>query len=390
MDMGNLKITMVGTTGTGKTTFNAGIYQKLIQNQIEGFCLRPRQQQANSEPIGTADIENALRQIEIFRQDYKRMAEQKQFPGGTVKLQNWKLDFYHHEHKLSTIEWIDYAGGILQEFSNKNTQLGPLINTITDSDALMCFIDADKLTSIENLEEASEYSGASVIKTLLTELNRTAPSTDLTIALVLTKCDGIARRYRSGGNFTSLLNRCERLFEDMEEIFERQRGWNCAIVPVSAIGLGKAERINQGGENSDFLSSDNLPDTSDAQSKEGFKIIGYPDAYNVEAPFFYCIEHIVSARLNRGDINGIALKVWQHQEYLKEQKKRIFRNENVRTPYNSEQDYSRDKRELEWITESLNKWRHLSSQGIRSLTPVRSWDADNKTESRFKLIFGGR
>ena len=66
-----MKITMVGTSGCGKTTFSAGVYQRLMAQSIEGFRIVPRAE----------DLSQEMLQTHKFAHDFKLLANRTWPPG---------------------------------------------------------------------------------------------------------------------------------------------------------------------------------------------------------------------------------------------------------------------------------------------------------------------
>ena len=83
-------------------------------------------------------------------------------------------DLFHKNKFVSSFEWIDYRGGILEEIHNPNlesdettkAEVDELLGHISLSDGVLLFADAIALTHYNNYSERRLHSGAQVINNL--------------------------------------------------------------------------------------------------------------------------------------------------------------------------------------------------------------------------------
>jgi hypothetical protein len=363
MEIDNLVITMLGKSGSGKTTYMCGLYQNLILKQINGLCLRPWQPNGGGVDTGNLDPKS-LKQIEIFRTNYEKLTR-KIFPDGTQEFSEWMLDLWHHEFKICASQWIDYKGGLLENYNQNASQLGSLLDRIKRSEALLCFVDAASLMNTKNLSEAITLSGLDVVKFILTELARVSPNAlppnyDLSIAIVLTKVDGVDRVGLLG--FDYIYRRCIEAFKDMQPIFNRQSRWKINLFPVSAVGLRKTTRTDKQDIFSDGYGNKS---NSEPPSANQFLITAPPEALNCEMPFLWAIQNTLNSRLKMDTLRDIALKIRNHEDFLKEKQKIIGRDKTRISPYSDESTYEADRNFLQIIKTSIEKMKNLTERHSR-------------------------
>ena len=181
---------MVGHSGAGKTSFMAGLYRYLGES-TDGYGI-------------SAKKENQKRQL-------SRMADalsKGRYPAGTDVQSQYEFSFTVHGEDLVPFNWIDYRGGILLSDSPDESDMDKFMNSIQKADALVVFLDGEKLSqpgSCWNMEYDILIS--CIENSLSVSHNSWFP-----ISFVITKCDLVS----DGTSFYGL-HRFENLFSQISQ-----------------------------------------------------------------------------------------------------------------------------------------------------------------------------
>ena len=139
-----IRITMLGISGSGKTSFLSGVYQTMIMDSFHGLSLVPSIDSGNSyQQIGQiADI--AL----INRKDFD-------FADGTLETTIFPLTLQNRGKEICRFDFTDYAGGdvlnILNARGDMSSGAKALKNQLLGSDAVLVFADATVLCQGKNV-----------------------------------------------------------------------------------------------------------------------------------------------------------------------------------------------------------------------------------------------
>ncbi|MBW7899500.1 hypothetical protein B188_12320 [Candidatus Brocadiaceae bacterium B188] len=272
-----MKVTMVGISGSGKTTYMSSLYETLGdagQNDA-GFCLAPRSMQPFDKAI-------------LSIGDFSRfsLADTFSWPDGTQQTTVWPFTVFYNSKPVTYFDWIDYRGGILTEITDipdsndtseiTKSEISDLASHIELSNAVILVVDAFVLTYYSNIKEARHRSGARRIHEIFTTYSRVYPNRNLTFVIMLTKADTVDSKWKSD-NYAPLIERGLEVFNQMVSLCKQNPAWQGGIVPVSAVGEGNAKRtvVPTGDVMHPFKSED--------------KIIGFPAPLNAEHVLFYCL-----------------------------------------------------------------------------------------------------
>ncbi len=258
-----MKITMVGTSGSGKTVFSAGIFATFTRREYEGFSIW----------APGANFSDVIRDTHKFEKDYRMLAQHK-WPHGTAGISHYQLELLYKGEKKANFDWIDYRGGFLDEPTLDNEQTAEVHANIAASNAVILFADAQKLVESCNPDEAAFNSGADAIMQILMGYARDYPDAKLTFLIALTKCDAIPREWKSK-NYDRLVKHGIRTFEPLKDIIERNGNWRGGIIPTSTMGDGN---VNSDGD-----------------------ITGFPKPFNISSIIAFCTGSIL--RHDQEDIN---------------------------------------------------------------------------------------
>lgn len=273
-----IRITMLGISGSGKTSFLSGVYQTMIMDSFHGLSLVPSIDSGNSyQQIGQiADI--AL----INRKDFD-------FADGTLETTIFPLTLQNRGKEICRFDFTDYAGGdvlnILNARGDMSSGAKALKNQLLGSDAVLVFADATVLCQGKNVVEWQQMTGATKINPLFNLLNREMGDRPLTVLFVLTKTDDerIPKEMKRN-NFAVLSERAVQTFGMIYQMVQNhvQDGWSFGVIPVSAIGEGNY-RLNS---------------TCDSEGKLIMRPVikeGHaPQPYNIETALVYAVACILS------------------------------------------------------------------------------------------------
>ena len=274
-----MKVTMVGISGSGKTTFMSALYGTLGgDNHMNNFRIFPAASNINEDVLEAGKF----KALDFATQNFK-------FPDGTQRSTLWSFDLRYRDKFVCNYEWIDYRGGILTDISSeeiqsdeqKQQEVTELLTHIALSNAVIFFVDSFKLTYYQNIKEARYRSGANIINQVFESYNRFFPSRPLVFVILLTKADEVNESWKTN-NYEPLIKRGMEIFEPLISIGKRNNAWEGGIVPVSAVGEGNARITVTDPPN---IQTPVLVDS---------KIVGFPEPMNAGHALFYCLGEVLS------------------------------------------------------------------------------------------------
>lgn len=211
----NIKITMLGYTGAGKTCFMLGMYATMRLG-VKGFTF------TTSNMDDDLELSNAWDQM-VERHDKER------WPRSTPQTRYYPFEFrYALSEKLLGFDWIDYRGGALRDTATKE-DVQELMNHLQESECVFLCISGEHLReSIEDREQSVQRAAG--IDGMLRLLQRLPQNVRPTVVIVITKYDVVPEGRR----------RQEVLIEEIKQLFNpffaAGGRWLTMICPVT---LGK-------------------------------------------------------------------------------------------------------------------------------------------------------
>ncbi|NER53082.1 MAG: hypothetical protein F6J92_41900 [Symploca sp. SIO1A3] len=211
----NIKITMLGTTGAGKTCFMVGMYA-VMQLGVHGFTLSAQ------------DMDDDLE----LTDNWEQLTEggENRFPDSTSKTYNFSFDFSYGFKKLMGFDWLDYRGGALRDKSTQ-ADVQELEASLVESSCVFLCISGEHLTNkIESPAHALNLAKKTRADRMNLFLNKLREKRGpIPVVIAITKFDLCMGRKR------------EDILEDTQKIFNAlftaDAGWLVMICPVS---LGKS------------------------------------------------------------------------------------------------------------------------------------------------------
>ena len=271
-----MKVTMVGQSGSGKTTYMAALHEMLGANRVaDSFYITPR---ASSFEEGIAE-EGRFDDVSFGKRNF-------QFPNGTQQTTLWTFDFFHRERLVCGFEWIDYRGGIVNELFNQDDDQRSiedreeLLGHIRLSSAVLLFADSITLTHYSNPRQRRIQSGARAINNLLRQYALHYSDRPLTVVIVLTKADSdlIDPEWKED-NFEKLTEAGLDAFNEVAAVVQsgKNQGWAGGIVAVGSVG--------EGAVRSHLRPSDHFADPPTVKTE----IVGFPEPVNAYHPLFFAL-----------------------------------------------------------------------------------------------------
>lgn len=221
-----MKVTMLGTSGSGKTVYMSAMSQLLFHGRINGYGLKSR----DNTPEG-----NAFTNIHI--EDINSLYESGKFPSGTSKNTLMALELVRNGEHIMDIDWIDYRGGAIKDIilGNVTQENSEVRATLLASDVIMVFVDSSILKATPNDIFVRSRVGANYISQLLSYI---VERKHVNIMFLLSKADS------SNVNIKQDL---AELTERIERIYSRFFSDTCTdisqypVIPVGAVGIGNVK-----------------------------------------------------------------------------------------------------------------------------------------------------
>ena len=165
-----MNILMVGHSRSGKTSYMAGLYCQ-YGNKVQqfGLWMADENKKSNLQRIGT-NISHGI------------------YPSGTDIATEYNFWLQYNNELLIPFNWYDYRGGALTETSINSNDAARLFEQMNSADALIVFLDGEKITSMtdDDLEDEYDVLLWAIQKTIA---KRSSEGTYYPISFVITKGD---------------------------------------------------------------------------------------------------------------------------------------------------------------------------------------------------------
>lgn len=342
--MNEIKISMIGVSGSGKTAFLSGICDTFISGNIEVHDTKNDDQSHLFKilPYQADDLS------ETSIGDVRRYSIRNNRSFTAVNTENTKKymldlydDCYSGSSPLCTVSFIDYKGGFVEDLVNERSgdEVKDVRNELLGSNVLLIFADAIRLSRASSAAEFNAALGSDDINTFFN--TNQFVNKKVTVLFVLTKDDSP----EVSGDDEILTDRIMHAFETSVRIIERNQ-WAFGIIRTSAVGRNSVD-----------------PETNRIT----------PDAeivpYGIDSVFFYSIyrtvsEEVTNLHLRISDMENasvLAKMSKEHRNKMKILKSQLEETDTVfryiRIPYN----YLR-------VSESLIMERKPDNRGISAVS----------------------
>jgi hypothetical protein len=277
MTQDKTKITMLGKSGSGKTSFLAGLYEVLGAQDNHDFQLQPR---------GDTLYDSLVSFGEFL--DLSFTSKGLRFPDANARRnvpKSTSYDLLHHFRNIAEIELLDYRGAILDDpvgFELEQEELNVVLDHLLASRMAVIFADSFLLTYFADLNQTRAQTGASLFNHILASFGQKYPNEHLVCLIVLTKVDALHGRqenYWVADNYNWLIQRAKDVFEPIIGYTRNRRRWVTGIVPVTVVGEGNATSW-----------PNETPNNPAHPVTLVTNLLYPPQPMNVEHAFFFCVQ----------------------------------------------------------------------------------------------------
>lgn len=287
-----MKITMLGTSGSGKTVYMSAMSELFYNGEINGYTIGNR----NNNYDSNAFINKGFDEINTLYQNGR-------FPYGTSSSIIMQLELNYRGQHIIDIDWIDYRGGAIKELANgvDNPQNAEILAALIASDVVMVFIDAAVLKVCNNNMIARSRVGANEISQLLSLVTK---KKHINVIFLLSKADSSIINIKS--DLSGLKSRVAKIYSR----FLADTNTNISqypIIPVGALGYGNVKTTYQ-----------RLDDGSGGQVLV-FKntITNYDNMYTINIASSFATALLCCLESESNKLNTDALRLAQELENLR-------------------------------------------------------------------------
>ena len=127
------KVTVIGDTSSGKTSFLYAMYNFIAMGYVDGFTM------SATDEIADSSLQEKFLQLEDTSLGIRR------FPTASNSREVYEFELQYGFAEIATFEWVDYPGGYISENGEGRNEL---TNDLKNSDAWVIFIDGEKLLNV--------------------------------------------------------------------------------------------------------------------------------------------------------------------------------------------------------------------------------------------------
>ncbi|MCQ2464415.1 MAG: hypothetical protein MJ095_02385 [Oscillospiraceae bacterium] len=239
--MNEVKISMLGVSGSGKTAFLSGICDTFISGNIE---VKDEKNNDRSHLFKILPYQ-ADNMNETSIGDVRRYSIRNNRSFTAVNTENTKKymlnlfdDTFSTADPLCTVSFIDYKGGFVENLVNEKSgdEVKDVRDELLSSNVILIFADAVRLSRAENTGEFNTALGSDDINTFFN--TNSFVNKKLTVLFVLTKDDSP----EVSGDDELLTERLLHSFETTVRIIERN-GWTYGVIRTSAVGRNSVDPV---------------------------------------------------------------------------------------------------------------------------------------------------
>lgn len=214
MQLDEIKITMLGTTGAGKTSYLLGMYA-VMQTGIQGFTLAAK------------DMDLDLELTQRWEKLISLKGEDRWPTPNAAAMEYYGFDFSYGFRPLMGFQWLDYRGLALSDRSTEQ-DVADLIIYLQESACLFLCISGEYLTSEltpNTVRQIKSDRMNQFIQQYISNNKQPNPQRPFPVAIVITKYDLCHHRERE-----EIIADVKKLFQ---ALFTPNSGWLVMICPVS-------------------------------------------------------------------------------------------------------------------------------------------------------------
>lgn len=217
MRLNEIKITMLGTTGAGKTSYLLGMYA-VMQTGVQGFTLAAK------------DMDLDLELTQRWEKLISLKGDDRWPTPNAAAMEYYGFDFSYGFHPLMGFQWLDYRGLALSDRSTEQ-DVTELVEYLQESECLFLCISGEHLASEitpSTVRELKSDRMNQFIQQYISFNKNPSSLKPFPIAIVITKYDLCHHRDKD-----EIIADVKKLFQ---ALFTPNSGWLVMICPVS---LGK-------------------------------------------------------------------------------------------------------------------------------------------------------
>ncbi|MFM2312875.1 MAG: hypothetical protein RLZZ04_2151 [Cyanobacteriota bacterium] len=214
MKLDEIKITMLGTTGAGKTSYLLGMYA-VMQTGIQGFTLAAK------------DMDLDLELIQRWEKLISLKGEDRWPTPNAAAMEYYGFDFSYGFRPLMGFEWLDYRGLALSDRSTEQ-DVTDLVQYLQASACLFLCISGEYLTgelTPNTVREIKSDRMNQFVQQYVSNNKQPNPQQPFPVAIIITKYDLCHHRERE-----AIIADVKKLFQ---ALFTPNSGWLVMICPVS-------------------------------------------------------------------------------------------------------------------------------------------------------------
>jgi hypothetical protein len=225
-----VKITMLGISGSGKTCYMLGLYATM-QLGLQGFTL------------STTDLDEDLKLTSWWETLVGTQGEDRWPKLTGAEPYQYEFDFSYGMKRLIGFDWLDYRGGAMQDVSTK-ADVQTLLNRLQESSCVFLCLSGEFLTeeasSDSLLRSIARQAGVDRMNKYLAILsnNLSDRQRPFPLVIVITKHDKCQPRTRDKSSREKLIDEIKKMFGPL---FMPNQDWLIMLCPVS---LGKELESN--------------------------------------------------------------------------------------------------------------------------------------------------
>lgn len=214
MKLEDIRITMLGTSGAGKTSYLLGMYA-VMQTGVQGFTLSAK------------NIDIDLELTERWEKLISVAGEDRWPTPNAATMEHYQFDFSYGFHPVISFEWLDYRGLALSDRSTEQDVID-LVEYVGQSQCLFLCISGEYLVdpvTPHTVREIKSDRMNQFIQQYISIQKNPSNQDPFPVAIVITKYDLCHHRERN-----EIIADVQKLFQ---ALFTTNAGWLTMICPVS-------------------------------------------------------------------------------------------------------------------------------------------------------------
>ena len=214
MKLDDIKITMLGTTGAGKTSYLLGMYA-VMQTGVKGFTLAAK------------DMDLDLELTQRWEKLISLKGDERWPTPNAAAMEYYGFDFCYGFSPLMGFQWLDYRGLALSDRSTEQ-DVAELVQYVRESACVFLCISGEYLTreiTPKTVREIKSDRMNQFVQQYISNNNQPNSHKPFPVAIVITKYDLCHHRDRE-----EIIADVKKLFQ---ALFTPNSGWLVMICPVS-------------------------------------------------------------------------------------------------------------------------------------------------------------